>query len=139
RFKRTRPRFPGQDIDTHVQAANNLQVWNDKITTTRRYVLIRPGADGIVTRVKVVSGADLALLDRTRTLTQKYQARIVQGKARAELVSESDTENLGECISRTPPDRFQESPIDYPTCDSLLPLTEIYRRLSGLVGKTFSD
>src|SRR5438552_15689977 len=71
-FKRTRPRFPGQDIDTYVQAANNLQVWNDKITATRRYALIRPGADGKIVRVKVISGVDLALLDRPGKLTQTY-------------------------------------------------------------------
>lgn len=138
-FKRTRPRFPGQDFDTYVQAANNLQVWNDKITATRRYVLIRPGADGRITRVKVVSGADLALLDRTGALTQKYQARIVHGNARAELISLADTENLRECVSQRPPEHFGESPIDYPNCDSLLPLTEVYRRLCSLLGKTFPD
>lgn len=138
-FKRTRPRFPGQDIDTYVQAANNLQVWNDKITATRRYALIRPGADGIITRVKVVSGADVALLDRTGTLTQKYQARIVHGPAHLELISVLDTENLRACVSKRSPERFEESPIDYPTCDRLLPIGEVYRRLCGLLGKTFAD
>lgn len=138
-FKRTRPRFPGQDMDTYVQAANNLQVWNDKITATRRYALIRPGEDGKIIRVKVISGVDLALLDRTGTLTQKYQARLIEGKAPAELVSQSDTQNLRECISNTHAKRFEESPIDYPTCGKLLPLTEVYNRLRGLVGRTFPD
>src|SRR5438874_7856233 len=133
------PRFPGQDIDTYVQAANNLQVWNDKITATRRYALIRPGADGKIVRVKVISGVDLALLDRTGKLTQKYQARFVAGNQASELISPSDTENLRGCISITLPKRFEESPIDYPTCEKLLPVAEVYHRLRGLVGKTFSD
>jgi len=41
-FKRCRPRFFGQDFDAYVQAADNLQVWNDQLSPTRRYVLIRP-------------------------------------------------------------------------------------------------
>jgi hypothetical protein len=27
-FKKSKPRFPGQDFDTHVQKSNNLQIWN---------------------------------------------------------------------------------------------------------------
>ncbi|HLP76762.1 MAG TPA: hypothetical protein VK327_07565 [Candidatus Paceibacterota bacterium] len=80
-FKRIRPRFFGQDFDAYVQAADNLQVWNEELSPTRRYVLIRPGKNGKISRVKVVTGTDLALLDRTGTLTQKYQARLVPGNA----------------------------------------------------------
>lgn len=40
-FKRSKPRFPGQDFDTYVQKSNNLQIWNEEITPTRRYVIIR--------------------------------------------------------------------------------------------------
>jgi hypothetical protein len=65
-------RFPGPNLDTHVQTADNLQIWNAEISPTRRYVLIRPDADGVIQRVRVVSGADLAPLDRTGKLTRKY-------------------------------------------------------------------
>ena len=138
-FKRTKPRFPGQDFDTYVQAGNNLQVWNDKITATRRYVLIRPGADGRITRVKVVAGSDLALLDRTGTLTQKYQARLTTREALTELVSQCDTELLRRCISDGSQQCFTASPVDYPSCDTLLPIAEAYRRLAALIAKTFVE
>jgi len=36
-FKKSKPRFPGQDFDTYVQKSNNLQIWNEEITPTRRY------------------------------------------------------------------------------------------------------
>lgn len=139
-FKRIRPKFPGQAFDPYVQAANNLQVWNDEITAKRRYVLVRPGSDGKIACVKVVSGTDIAVLDRTGKLTQKYQARVIQGTAPAELVSQSDTENLRDCVcDRLPGLRFKESPIDYPSCETLLSLAEIYHLLCGLVGRKFSD
>ena len=72
-FTKTQPRFPGQCFDTYIQKANNLQIWNEKISPTRRYVLVRPGEDGTVKRVKVVTGDIIAKLDTTGTLTQKYQ------------------------------------------------------------------
>ena len=75
RFTKTKPRFPGQFFDTYTQKSNNLQVWNEQIAPTRRYVLIRVTPDNVICRVKVVSGDTLALLDTTGTLTQKYQAR----------------------------------------------------------------
>src|SRR5438270_10081006 len=40
-FKKTQPRFPGQNFDTYVQKSNNLQIWNEEVSPSRRYVLIR--------------------------------------------------------------------------------------------------
>src|SRR5258708_7703534 len=40
-FKKTKPRFPGQAFDTYVQKSNNLQVWNEELSGSRRYVLVR--------------------------------------------------------------------------------------------------
>src|SRR6266849_272993 len=40
-FARTQPRFPGQNFDTYVQVSNNLQIWNEEVADTRRYVVIR--------------------------------------------------------------------------------------------------
>jgi hypothetical protein len=34
-FKKTQPRFPGQDFDTYIQKSNNLQIWNEEIVPTR--------------------------------------------------------------------------------------------------------
>jgi len=80
-FKRTRPRFPGQDLDVHVQQDDNLQIWNQDVSPERRYVLIRPDADGVVRRVRVARGQQLAGWDRTGTLTSKYQARRIAGSS----------------------------------------------------------
>ncbi|HZM02542.1 MAG TPA: hypothetical protein VFC44_05930 [Candidatus Saccharimonadales bacterium] len=138
-FKRCRPRFFGQDFDAYVQAADNLQVWNDQLSPTRRYVLIRPRRDGRIAHVKVVAGTDLAALDRTGTFIQKYQARLILGQAAIELISPFDTERLRSCLSQNHPREFGVSPIAYPTSDSLLPIAELYSRLKGLVGMSFAD
>ena len=45
-FLKTQPRFPGQDFDSYVQKANNLQIWNEEVSPTRRYVIARPDTDG---------------------------------------------------------------------------------------------
>ena len=100
-FRKTQPRFPGQCFDTYVQKANNLQVWNEELEAIRRYVLIRQSEDGTIRRVKVVTGDRLAELDRTGTLTQKYQARCVPGPAKTELVTHEDTALLRPYLSPT--------------------------------------
>ena len=48
---------------------------NEELAASRRYVLIRVSEEGVIVRVKVVTGDILAPLDATGTLTQKYQAR----------------------------------------------------------------
>lgn len=74
-FKRTTPRFPGQDLDVYVQTNDNLQIWNQEVSPERRYVLIRPDHSGLVISVRIVRGQQIALWDRTGTLTSKYQAK----------------------------------------------------------------
>lgn len=114
-FKKTQPRFPGQLLDTYVQKSNNLQIWNEEIKLTRRYILIRVSPDDRITRVKVVTGEILALLDNTGTLTQKYQARLVPGEKAAELVAVDDTRNLQPLLPRKlPVIRFQKAPLILP-------------------------
>src|SRR5438128_7880396 len=54
-FARTEPRFPGQNFTKYVQKANNLQIWNEELSPTRRYVLIRE-IDGLLSTVRVVTG-----------------------------------------------------------------------------------
>ena len=74
-FKKTQPRFPAQDFDTYIQKSNNLQIWNQEIAPTRRYVIIRLDENSRVTGGRVVAGETLAELDTTGTLTKKYQAK----------------------------------------------------------------
>ena len=73
-FKRVRPRFPGQNLDVAVQTADNFQIWNEEVDPLRRYVLMRPGFDGAILALRVVTGEVVAALDTTGTLTSKYQA-----------------------------------------------------------------
>jgi hypothetical protein len=139
-FKRTKPRFPGQCFDTYVQKSNNLQVWNEDLSPSRRYVIIRVSAGDVIERVKVVAGDTLAFLDTTGTLTQKYQARLIPGEAATELVTAEDTNRLKPFTSeKALSEMASASPIEHPSAGALLPLKGIYERLSKLVGRSFPD
>lgn len=139
-FKKTRPRFPGQRFDTYIQKSNNLQIWNEEIVPTRRYVIIRVSAEDVIERVKVVTGELLASLDTTGTLTRKYQARIVPGQEPTELVATEDTANLKPIVDSSGYFVFFEhSPVDDPMAETLLPIAVIFERLKSLVGCTFAD
>lgn len=138
-FRKSQPRFPGQLFDTYVQKSNNLQVWNEELSPTRRYVLIRLSKDDVVTRVKVVTGATLAKLDTTGTLTQKYQARCLLGAAATELVTEEDTPALSPLVAADVDLRHATTPVSYPEAGGLLPIAVLYARLSRLISSTFHD
>lgn len=138
-FKKTQPRFVGQMFDTYAQKSNNLQVWNEELSPTRRYVILRVDDADQIVRVKVVNGEELAQLDTTGTLTQKYQARLNPGLTSEELISPTDTDSLlphtqaGANLAQT------VSPIDHPAHGLLLPIGEVFERLRGAVGRSFPD
>lgn len=139
-FRKCKPhaRFPGQNFDTYVQASDNLQIWNEELKPRRRYVLIAVGEDGRVTKVKVVTGAMLAKLDTTGTLTQKYQARFIPGEKTRELVSSTDSAHLLPLIGSG--DSFPTGkPTDDPVRGSVLPIQAVFGRLSSLVGSSFAN
>jgi len=138
-FRKTQPRFPGQLFDTYVQKSNNLQVWNEELAPSRRYVLIRVSANDSIARVKVVTGDTLALLDTTGTLTQKYQARCIPGAQVAELITKVDTELLNPLTSRAVDLKRVATPISHPAAGDLLPIAELFDRLRVLVGRQFKD
>jgi hypothetical protein len=138
-FLKTQPRFPGQCFDTYVQKSNNLQVWNEELSAIRRYVLIRVNDNYLVTGIRVVTGETLALLDTTGTLTQKYQAKLIPGKAAIELISESDTDRVLTCFGTQTLDSFAVLPTANPTADCLLPIMEVFKRISPLVGRLIVD
>lgn len=138
-FKKTRPRFVGQCFDTYAQKSNNLQVWNEELSPTRRYVLIRVSESDRVEKVKVVTGDALALLDTTGTLTQKYQARLTPGRE-PELISAADTHAVRAIIEhRAGRARLDASPISHPSIDSLLPICVVFDLLKTLIGIRFQD
>jgi hypothetical protein len=138
-FKKTQPRFPGQLFDTYVQKSNNLQVWNEDLAPTRRYVIIRVDENNAITKVKVVTGDSLAQLDTTGTLTQKYQARLIPKVAKAELITEEDTLLLRPFLRAGIDLSAVASPVNHPVAGQLLPIREIFERLRGLVGVSFAN
>lgn len=134
-FRKSQPRFPGQNLDIYTQTSNNLQVWNEEIDPLRRYAIIRE-VNGILTDVRVVIGESLALLDKTGTLTQKYQARLIPGSELSELVTASDTDPMTRLVGTTV---LKKSPTDIPLAGHICPIKEIYLRLRLLIGRTFPD
>jgi hypothetical protein len=138
KFIKTKPRFPGQLLDTYTQKSNNLQVWNEELSPTRRYALIRVSNDDVVERVKVVTGHTLAELDTTGTLTQKYQARLICGTTSNELISAEDTEVI-KPFTNAYATLQGFSPTDNPAEGAILPIAVLFDRLRTLIGSTFVD
>jgi hypothetical protein len=138
-FQKTNPRFPGQAFDTYGQKKLNLQIWNEEVSSTRRYVLVGVSDIGKVTRVKVVNGDTLAALDKTGKLTQKYQAQFVLKSSTAELVVETDTDVLLPFVTSSNDISTTTLPIGHPQNGQLLTIQRLFERLSGLVGKVFPD
>ncbi len=128
-FARTKPRFPGQNFDTYIQKANNLQIWNDDVCASRRYVLIRVDANQVVTKVRVVTGEVLQRLDRTGKLTHKYQARSRLPVEGSECVSKADTANV----------IYRLLGAGDPRLPGILPIRDVYSALSKLIGRKVPD
>lgn len=138
-FKRSKPRFPGQLFDTYTQKSNNLQVWNEELSASRRYVIIRISDEDVVTRVRVVTGETLAFLDTTGTLTRKYQARCIPGAKATELIVSKDTNRLLPFVAPNADLTRISSPVLHPARGEILPIGKVFERLSPLIGKRFVD
>jgi hypothetical protein len=138
-FKRIKPRFLGQQLDTYSQKSNNLQIWNEQLSPTRRYAIIQISKQNIVLKVKVVNGQELARLDTTGTITTKYQARLVTGGVTHELISLQDTPDMLPHVQADAMFSSSVSPTDEPETDSLLSIEKIFEQLSMLVGLKFVD
>lgn len=139
-FRKTQPRFPGQNFDTYVQKSSNLQIWNEEISSSRRYVLIGVNEYDKVRRIRVETGDTIARLDTTGTLTQKYQARFLPTAKAAELVTPTDTARLrAPAQVRERSVTFAVPPTAPPSLDELLPIAVIFDRLSSLIGVSFAD
>jgi hypothetical protein len=142
-FARDRPRFPGQDLDVYVQMENNLQIWNEEISPTRRYAIIRVDPANRVTAVRVLTGAELALLDRTGTLTSKFQAKRIAGRSGNALVSPTDTRTFLNVLSpvAAPDPRvlLGQAAGDRPIKGAVLTVQSLFGLLTTLVGTEFVD
>lgn len=131
-FKRTQPRFPGQNFDVYIQKSNNLQIWNEELDASRRYVIVRVDEDNRIEDVRVISGAELAKLDSTGTLTQKYQATLDVGVEACELISKEDT-IPAELIGQESSARLID-PTEDPSLRSLIPIQTLFGILKCTIG-----
>ncbi|MDD2709174.1 MAG: hypothetical protein PHV34_14400 [Verrucomicrobiae bacterium] len=142
-FKKSKPRFPGQDFDTYIQKSNNLQIWNDEIVANRRYVIVRLNELSKVVGVRVVTGEILARLDTTGTLTKKFQAKSREPVTSSVLVSRADAYGVHSAIDAIP-DRMlmleksggRRLVLDFK---NFLSVDALYKRLLPLVGKRLAD
>lgn len=138
-FSRTQPRFPGQNLDVHVQKANNLQIWNEELDPERRHAVLEVDDEAVITAVRVVDGETLARLDTTGTLTQKYQASRLAGHAGTSLVTAEDTARFRElldAVERLPEAALAElDPLHPPERGKVLSIVVLFEMLMGLRGR----
>lgn len=136
-FKRTQPRFPGQNFDVYTQKSMNVQIWNEDVDPERRYVFLRASGDDTITCVKIISGDELAQYDYTGTLTKKYQATMNPYHANR-LFSDQDSQTILMWISEENTSLASVNPNSFPKSNQLLPIAEVYNRLLPLVGQSIS-
>ena len=136
-FKKVQPRFTGQNFDTYIQKSNNLQIWNEVLSSGKRYVLIKVSESDLITNVKVIHGQKLSDYDTTGALTQKYQARLKISVVKSILISKNDTKVIRKIAKKTNQkvNLKEYSPIDNPQVGYLLPIGTIYNKLLNLIGK----
>ena len=135
-FRKTQPRFPGQNLDVYVQKSDNLQIWNEALSVARRYVLVRVDDQNRVTTVRVVTGAELAKLDTTGTLTRKYQASAIHDVTGSRLVSPNDTPDLMWAMQADQEEfgSLPESAKAVEFFEQLLPADQLFIKLRELEG-----
>jgi hypothetical protein len=134
-FKRCQPRFKGQFFDTYILKANNLQIWNEELDIKRRYVLIRTNEFDVITEIKIVSGSDIKYLDTTGKITTKYQASLKPSGKKNELISKKDTINISSILTNEEINLKNNSPIEPPSENAIIPIEECFNILKSIIGK----
>ena len=135
-FKKTQPRFFGQNFDVYTQKSLNVQIWNEEVDASRRYVFLRVNDSDVITAVRVITGEDLARYDKTGTLTKKYQATM--NSFGRNICSSEDTRNVKNWTSDSPITLTGINPNTFPKKEQLLTIADIFKRLFPMVGKTIS-
>ncbi len=121
-----------------MQQSNNLQVWNDGVSPTRRYAVLSMDSANKVVAVRVAAGVELAAFDKTGTLTSKYQAKRRAGRSGDALVSTRDTEPF--IAELAPTDRLDADvlsrlfPVSTPVHGKVLTVSALHERMLDLVG-----
>lgn len=135
-FKKSHPRFPGQHFDVYIQKTQNVQIWNEDVDSTRRYIFLHVDNNDIITAIKIVIGSELVQYDRTGKLTKKYQATMKSyGK---NFCSSTDSNNVINWITPPPTALTNVSPNSYPARNQLLAISEVYQRLLPMVGQAIN-
>lgn len=119
-----------------MQKSDNLQIWNEEIVPTRRYVVVRDDEHSIVTAVRVVTGEHLARLDTTGTLTRKYQAKSRTPVIASQLVTRSDAYGLVERVQSLGKETVFGTKVDFVR---FLPIARLFAELVKLVGTRMPD
>ena len=102
-------------------------------------MIIRISEQDVIVKVRVVSGETLALLDKTGTLTTKYQARLVIGSKTEELIADKDTELLIRFVQSKVNLTDDARPINQPNETQLVAIEILFDNLKQLVGSKFPD
>lgn len=138
-FKKVQPRFTGQNFDTYNQQALNLQVWNELLDPERRYALIRIAPDHIVRKVRVVLGVELIPLDKTGTVTTKFQASLDKQRSSSVQLETDDSAELTPFVVSRPTIPHTRNPSHEPVLGELFSIKSIGEKLLALIGQTFLD
>jgi hypothetical protein len=143
-FSKTHPRFPAQDLDVHGQQSNNVQIYNQTdLDPRRRHALFRIDDEGWITGVRVIDGETLARLDKTKTVTSKFQAARRSGDTGSSLVTALDSTRFQDEFSPRgdvpAPLLAAQSPIEAPVPGLVLSIGSLYERLAPLEGATLSN
>ncbi len=132
-FKKTRPRFLGQNFDVYTQKSMNVQIWNEDVDGNRRYVFLRTSENDIIDSIKIISGDELVQYDRTGKLTHKYQASMKSYDE--DICSADDTMLVQNWRDENTINLLDANVTSFPQKNELLGIRRIYEILSPLVGK----
>lgn len=132
-FRKTKPDFPAQNFDVYTQKSHNVQIWNEAVDPKRRYAFIQVDEANKILKVKVIIGEQFAKLDRTGTLTTKYQA-MMPNTDRGILFSTIDTFSVQDWCGKEMVDLSNINPTNAPKKGSLLSVKKVYDLLKSLEG-----
>lgn len=135
-FAKTQPRFPGQNFDTYTQKSLNVQIWNEEIDFSRRYVFFKVNDNDQISAVRVITGETLVQYDRTGKLTSKYQSTM-QHYTTSRLFSDDST-TVQDWIIEPSATLIEVNPNSLPRQNQLLRISEVYKRLLPMVGKSIN-
>lgn len=132
-FKKTKPRFICQNFDCYFQKSTNLQIWNEEVLLDRRYVIIRLDDNDCIAEVKVLSGEELCILDKTGKLTSKYQSKLKNCYLGKNIKSDDSELVRKESITNINCNQ-QCNPCDCPSSNSLLSIDALFELFKEIIG-----